>query len=70
MGRLLRIERFRWQGQNFETWLLQRDSGGCTAKTKLGYKDCIVTDGEVEKDVLREHWRVLPVAVWARGLWD
>ncbi len=68
MGRLLRIERFRFQGQNFETWLLQRDSGGCTAKTRLGYKDWMVTDGEAEKDVLRDHWEVLPVEVETREI--
>ena len=69
MTKLLRIERFRWQGQAYETWLIQRAEGRYMAKTRLGIKDCIITDGDSEDEALQGHLGVLPVALLARGVW-
>ncbi len=67
MERLQEIVRFNWQGRRFETWIFQRDKGGYTAKTKLGHNDWIATDGDVEHNMLRDHWRLLSVALLSRG---
>jgi hypothetical protein len=68
MDRLLRIERFRWQGQNFETWIVQHAEGRYTAKTRIGARDCIVTDGETETEALRANLQILPLTLQARGM--
>jgi hypothetical protein len=68
MSRLLRIEQFRWQGQAYETWLIQRAENRYMAKTKLGIADCIITDADNENEVLGKHRQVLPVALMARGI--
>jgi hypothetical protein len=67
MRNLLRIEHFRWQGQAYETWLIQREEGRYMAKTRLGIKDCIITDGDSEDEALWRHAKVLPVALLARA---
>lgn len=68
MAVLCYIERFRWQGQVFETRVIQRAEGQYMAKTRLGIFDCIITDGDSEEEVLRDHWKVLPGATLSRGI--
>ena len=47
MNRLCRIERFRWQGQDYETRVICQDNGRHTAETTLRPGDRIITDGLV-----------------------
>lgn len=67
MSKLLRIERFSWQGQVFEIWIIQRAERRYMVRTHLGIEDCIITDGDSEDEVLAKHMQVLPAALWARA---
>lgn len=67
MSRLLRIEQFRWHGQAYATCIIQLTEGRYMAKTRLGIKDCIITDADSENEALKKHWQTLPTALLARG---
>ena len=68
MYKLHRIERLRLQGLCYETWVFRSDKG-YTVQTQLGINDRIISDGSTETEALRDHWRMLPVAIRARNCW-
>ena len=64
------IEYWAWKGQDMMTRVYQQARERYTAETALDILDKVVTDGRTADEVLRAHLRVLPVTLFARGLWD